>query len=193
MSLQLRYNRRLTAENLIPVGLVGFGVAGRIFHAPVIRAVPGLHLTTIVQRTDSSAQETYSDVRVVRNLDELLADESIRLVVIATPNDSHYTLARQCLLAGRNVVVDKPFTTTSREAQDLGQLAHSKGRVLSVYQNRRWDGYFLTVLKLIDSAVLAEMEQVEREMVLQCSGNGRSLFAKSAMAKGTPWGRGGTD
>ena len=157
MSLQLRYNRRLTAENAIPVGLVGFGIAGRTFHAPVIRAVPGLHLTTIVQRTGDSAREAYPDVRVVRNLDELLADESIRLVVVATPNDSHYPLARQCLLAGRDVVVDKPFTTTSAEAQDLDQLARSKGRLLSAYQNRRWDGDFLTVRKLIDSQVLGRL------------------------------------
>ncbi len=136
---------------------MGFGVAGRVFHAPVIRAVPGLHLTAIVQRTGDSAQQAYPDVRVVRNLEELLADKSIRLVVIATPNESHYTLARQCLLAGRDVVVDKPFTTTSREAQDLDQLAHSEGRVLSVHQNRRWDGDFLTVRKLLDSAMIGRL------------------------------------
>jgi predicted dehydrogenase len=145
----------------IPVGLIGFGIAGRIFHAPVIRAVPGLRLAAIVQRTGDSAQQAYPDVRVVRSVDEMLADRSIRLVVIATSNDSHCPLARQCLLAGRDVVVDKPFTNTSREAEELDQLARAEGRVLSVFQNRRWDGDFLTVRKLLDSGALGRLVLVE--------------------------------
>jgi len=149
------------ASDIIPVGLVGFGIAGRTFHAPVIRAVPGLHLTCIVQRTGDSAGEKYPDVRVVRNIDELLADKSIRLVVIATPNATHFELAKQCLLAGRDVVVDKPFTNTFREAQELDQLARSEGRLLSVYQNRRWDGDFLTVQQLIGSGTLGRLALFE--------------------------------
>jgi predicted dehydrogenase len=150
-----------TYSDIISVGLVGFGIAGRIFHAPVIRAVPGLHLSCIVQRTGDSAREKYPDVRVVRNVDDLLADESIRLVVIATPNVSHVELARQCLLAGRDVVVDKPFTNTFREAQELDKLARSEGRLLSVYQNRRWDGDFLTVRKLLGLEVLGRLALFE--------------------------------
>jgi scyllo-inositol 2-dehydrogenase (NADP+) len=146
---------------MIPVGLVGFGIAGRIFHAPVIRAVPGLHLSCIVQRTGDSAREKYPDARVVRNVNDLLADEGIRLVVIATPNVSHFELATRCLLAGRDVVVDKPFTNTFREAQELDQLAQSEGRLLSVYQNRRWDGDFLTVRKLLGSGVLGRLALFE--------------------------------
>jgi scyllo-inositol 2-dehydrogenase (NADP+) len=149
------------ASDIIPVGLVGFGIAGRTFHAPVIRAVPGLHLTCIVQRTGDSAGEKYPDVRVVRNIDELLADKSIRLVVIATPNGTHFELAKQCLLAGRDVVVDKPFTNTFREARELDQLARSEGRLLSVYQNRRWDGDFLTVQQLIGSGTLGRLALFE--------------------------------
>ncbi len=109
------------AADIIPVGLVGFGIAGRTFHAPVIRAVPGLQLSCIVQRTGDSAREKYPDVRVVRNIDELLADKSIRLVVIATPNASHFELARRCLLAGRDVVVDKPFTNTFSGSSGIGR------------------------------------------------------------------------
>jgi predicted dehydrogenase len=150
----------LPAE-IIPVGLVGFGIAGRTFHAPVIRAVPGLQLSCIVQRKGDSAHEKYPDVRVVRNIDELLVDKSIQLVVIATPNASHFEFARQCLVAGRDVVVDKPFTNTSREAEALAQLARSEGRVLSVFQNRRWDGDFLTVRKLIDSGTLGRLALFE--------------------------------
>src|SRR5204862_5760218 len=90
---------------MIEVGLVGFGLAGRAFHAPVIRAVPGLHLAAIVQRSGTEAAEKYPDVRIVRSLDELLSIPEIRLIVIATPNETHYSFARQCLEAGRDVVV----------------------------------------------------------------------------------------
>ena len=105
------------------VGLIGFGLAGQVFHAPTIRAVAGLELACIVERSGSLAQQRYPDTRVVRSVEELLADDSIRLCVVATPNTSHFDIARQCLLAGRDVVVDKPFTITSREASDLIELA----------------------------------------------------------------------
>jgi len=141
----------------IRTGLVGFGFAGRTFHAPVIRATPGLLLAAIVQRSGDSARAAYPDVRVVPSVDELLSDESIRLVVIATPNESHYSLGRQCLLAGRDVVVDKPFTTTFAEAQKLDELARAEGRVLSVFHNRRWDGDFLTVRGLIRDGTLGRL------------------------------------
>src|SRR5262250_576968 len=103
----------------IEVGLIGYGLAGRAFHAPVIRAVPGLHLAAILQRSGNEAAEKYPDVRLVRSLDELLAIREMRLVVIATPNDMHYSLAQNCLAADRDVLVDKPFTTTLEEARSL--------------------------------------------------------------------------
>ena len=133
---------------MIDVGLIGFGFAGRTFHAPFIRAVPGLRLAAIVQRHDSDAVEKYPDVRVVQGVGELLAISSVHLVVIATPNATHFDLARQCLLAGRNVIVDKPFTTTYSEAAELVELAVRQQRLLSVYHNRRWDGDFLTLQNL---------------------------------------------
>jgi hypothetical protein len=95
---------------MLTVGLIGFGFAGKVFHAPVIRAVEGLHLTTIVQR-HGDPDPRYSDVEFVRSVDALLM-RPIDLVVVATPNTSHHPLAKQCLLAGRHVVVDKPFTTS---------------------------------------------------------------------------------
>src|SRR6266699_291719 len=121
---------------MLNVGLVGFGFAGKVFHVPVIRAVDGLRLTTIVQRHGPPA-ERYTDVEFVRSVDELLT-RRIDLVVVATPNTSHHPIAKQCLLAGRHVVVDKPFTTTLAEAEELVQLGAEKGRVLSVYQDRRY-------------------------------------------------------
>jgi scyllo-inositol 2-dehydrogenase (NADP+) len=146
---------------MIEVGLVGFGLAGRAFHAPVIRAVPGLHLAAIVQRSGTEAAEKYPDVRVVRSLDELLSMPEIRLVVIATPNDTHYPFARQCLDAGRDVVVDKPFTTTLQEAISLVQLARKTGRLLTVYQNRRYDGDFQAIRTLVADGTLGRIVRFE--------------------------------
>jgi scyllo-inositol 2-dehydrogenase (NADP+) len=133
---------------MIDVGLVGFGFAGRTFHAPVISAVEGLRLAAILQRTGDEAAQAYPAARVVRTLDELLAIESIRLIVVATPNTSHFELAKASLLAGRDVVIDKPFTPTYGEAAELVALAHNHDRLLSVYQNRRWDGDFQTIQRL---------------------------------------------
>src|SRR5580700_3330769 len=141
----------------INVGLIGFGFAGRTFHAPVIRAVKGLRLAAILQRKGPEAASAYANVRVARSVDELLASDSIQLVVIATPNISHFDLARQCLLAGRNVVIDKPFATTYAEAAELVALAEKCGRLLSVYHSRRFDGDFKTVRNLIASGALGRI------------------------------------
>ena len=146
---------------MIDVGLVGFGLAGRAFHAPVIRDVPGLHLAAILQRTGNEAAGKYPDVRIVRSLDELLGIRAIQLVVIATPNDTHYSFARQCLAAGRDVVVDKPFTTTLEEAKSLVEFAKEKGRLITVYQNRRYDGDFQAIRKLVAEGTLGRIVRFE--------------------------------
>jgi predicted dehydrogenase len=142
---------------MIDVGLIGFGFAGRTFHAPVISAVEGLRLAAILQRHGPEAGNAYSTARVVRSLDDLLTIDSVQLLVIATPNTSHFELAKQCLLAGRHLVIDKPFATTLAEATELVELAEEKHRLLSVYQNRRWDGDFLTVQKLLGQSTLGRV------------------------------------
>ena len=146
---------------MIRVGLVGYGLAGQAFHAPMICAVPGLELACILERHGDLAQRKYPGVRVVRTLDDLLADTEIRLCVVATPTPTHFELAERCLLAGRDVVVDKPFTTTSVKALQLVELAEARGRLLTVYQNRRLDGDFLTVQKLLLSGVLGRLVSYE--------------------------------
>ena len=110
----------------LQVGLVGFGFAGRIFHSSVIEAVEGLELAAIVQRSGNSAATAFPHVKIVPSVDALLQDTSIRLVVVATPNATHLPIARQCLLAGRDVVVDKPFTIMSHEAHQLAELARAE-------------------------------------------------------------------
>jgi predicted dehydrogenase len=146
---------------MIDVGLVGFGLAGRAFHAPVIRAVPGLRLAAIVQRNGNEAATQYPEVRVVRTLVELLNIREIRLVVIATPNDSHYQLAHRCLTAGRDVLVDKPFTTTLEKAVALVEFAKKQGRLISVYQNRRYDGDFQALLQIAKNGTLGRIVSFE--------------------------------
>ena len=146
---------------VIEVGVVGFGLAGQAFHAPVIDAVEGMRVAAIVQRHADSARALYPQARIVSSLDELLAIESVRLVVIATPNPSHAPLAKQALLAGRDVVIDKPFATSLAEATELVNLARKTGRLLSVYQNRRWDGDFLTVRQLLSAGKLGRVSLLE--------------------------------
>jgi predicted dehydrogenase len=142
---------------MIDVALIGYGFGGRTFHAPVIRAVSGLRLAAILQRTGSQAALEHPEVRIVRTLEDLLSLESIRLVVISTPNVTHFDLARQCMLAGKDVVIDKPFATTYDEAVGLSRIAKENGRLLSVYHNRRWDGDFQTVRKLVAEKTLGRI------------------------------------
>jgi scyllo-inositol 2-dehydrogenase (NADP+) len=143
------------------VGLIGFGLAGQAFHAPVIRGVSGMELACILERHGSNAQRKYPEVRVARTLDEMLSDQTIVLVVVATPNDSHFSYTRASLEAGRDVVVDKPFTPTLAEAEALVRLAAERGRIVTVYQDRRWDGEFATVKHLIKSGALGSVAEYE--------------------------------
>jgi scyllo-inositol 2-dehydrogenase (NADP+) len=145
----------------IEVGLIGYGHAGRVFHAPLLDAVDGLRLRTIVQRRGEEARERYPDVGIARDVDGLLDDRQIELVVVATPNSSHFDLARRALLADKHVVVDKPFTVTSQEAEQLISLARERKRILTVFQNRRWEGDFLTVRRLIEDKTLGRLVAYE--------------------------------
>ena len=146
---------------MVRVGLIGFGLAGQAFHAPVIRGVKGMELACILERRGSKAKEKYPDVRVARTLDEMLSDKTIRLCVVATPNDSHFSYTKACLDAGRDVVVDKPLTPTLAEAEQLVRFAADRGRLITVYQDRRWDGDFQTITKLMKSGAVGAVAEYE--------------------------------
>jgi scyllo-inositol 2-dehydrogenase (NADP+) len=138
----------------IGVAVIGFGLAGQVFHAPFVSAVPGLRLEAIVQRKGDEAAKAYPKTRILRSVDEALNDPAVQLIVVGTPNETHFDLAKQALLAGKHVVVDKPFAATSEEAAELQKLGKKQGVVLAPFHNRRWDGDFLTVKKLLaDEAV----------------------------------------
>jgi scyllo-inositol 2-dehydrogenase (NADP+) len=146
---------------MVRVGLIGFGLAGQAFHAPVIRGVPGMELACILERRGTRAREKYPEVRVARTLEELLADNEIQLCVVATPNDSHFEYAQACLMAGRDVVVDKPFAPTLAESEKLVHLAAECGRLITVYQDRRWDGDFTTIKEIVASGKLGTVVEYE--------------------------------
>lgn len=146
---------------MIRVGLIGFGLAGQAFHAPVIRGVAGMELACILERHTNNAKERYPEIRIARTLDEMLSDKSIQLIAVATPNDSHFSYTKAALEAGRDVVLDKPMTPTLSEAEELVRIAKERGRLLSVYQDRRYDGAFLTVKKLVESGALGKVAEYE--------------------------------
>ncbi|MGX4692012.1 Gfo/Idh/MocA family oxidoreductase [Streptomyces sp. JNUCC 63] len=147
------------------VGLVGYGLAGSVFHAPLIAATEGLTLDTVVtsnpQRQEQARTE-FPDVRTVTGPDELFARAGeLDLIVVASPNKTHVPLATTALKAGLPVVVDKPIAGTAAEARDLAALAEERGLLLSVFQNRRWDNDFLTLRKLIAEGELGDVWRFE--------------------------------
>ncbi|RYY23461.1 MAG: oxidoreductase [Sphingomonadales bacterium] len=145
---------------MIRTGVIGYGLGGLAFHAPLIDAVPELELAAIATSRADAVHARYPDVTVT-NADALIADPSIQLVAISTPNDSHHPLAKAALLAGKHVVIDKPFTNTVEQAEELDALAKAKGLVISAFHNRRWDGDFLTVQALMESGRLGEVMNTE--------------------------------
>jgi predicted dehydrogenase len=157
-------HRENAAMHSLNVALIGYGYAGKTFHAPVISHTPGLTLAAIMVRNPEQAAADWPQARLYDNIETLLAQQDIDLVVIATPNDSHAPLARQALLAGKHVVVDKPFTTTLDQARQLTALAAQCGRLLSVFHNRRWDADFLTAAQLITSGRLGRIAHFESHM-----------------------------
>lgn len=144
----------------LQVALTGYGSAGRIFHAPLISGVPGLQLRCIVTRQQAAVQADWPEVRCVASADAVFDDPAIDLVVIATPNASHFELAQAALNAGKHVVVDKPCTVTLAETEALLALAQAKGRVLTVFQNRRFDADFLALQQVIQSGALGRLVEV---------------------------------
>jgi predicted dehydrogenase len=146
---------------MIRVALIGYGYAGRTFHAPLIRATPGLELAVISSSRPGRVYADRPDISVVASPEEACALPSVDLVVIATPNDTHVSLAMAALGAGKHVVLEKPFAPTLEEARALGSLAQRAHRVLAVFQNRRWDGDFLAVTDLLARAALGHVSHFE--------------------------------
>jgi predicted dehydrogenase len=146
----------------LAVGIAGYGIAGAVFHAPLVAATPGLRVAAIVTRNPERVERAgreHPDARVVGTVEEML--DLVDVVVVATPNARHVPDAHAALQAGKDVVVDKPLAPTVDEARGLVEAARSAGRVLTVFQNRRWDGDFLTVRRLVQGGELGEVVRLE--------------------------------
>jgi predicted dehydrogenase len=147
-------------EPRLKVGLIGYGYAGKTFHAPLIAAVPTLELAAVASSDAAKVHADWPGVTVFATPAELIARDDLDLVVIATPNDTHHPLASAALLAGRHVVVDKPFTVALDDARELVALARQRRRVLSVFHNRRWDGDFMTLRRLVADGALGRVVEM---------------------------------
>ena len=147
--------------NKIKTGLAAFGMSGQIFHAPFITTHPAFELTAIVERSKELSKERYPSAKIVRSFEELIAMDELELVVVNTPDSTHFDYARRALEAGKHVIVEKPFTSTYAEGESLVALARAKGLMLSVYQNRRWDSDFLTVKQILSEGKLGRLVEFE--------------------------------
>jgi scyllo-inositol 2-dehydrogenase (NADP+) len=149
---------------MIRVGLIGFGLGGRVFHAPLISSVEGMELAAVLERTGNKAAERYPSITTYRTLEELLGDASLSLIVVTTPNGTHFELAREALRAGKSVVVDKPMAVRPEQIAELIALAAEKNLLLVPFHNRRWDGDFQTIGKLLREEALGRLVEFESRM-----------------------------
>lgn len=145
----------------INTALCSFGMSGWVFHAPFISIHPGFNLYAVWERTKKLAEEKYPGIKTFRTLEDMLADDNIELVIVNTPSVTHYEYAKQALMAGKHLVVEKPFTATVVQAEKLIELAKKNNVKLSVYQNRRYDSDFKTVKKVLDEGMLGKIIDAE--------------------------------
>ena len=145
---------------MLNVAIIGFGLSGRYLQSPFFEANPNFNLKIIVSNSQNP-QAVFPNVKVAKSLDEVLADSSIDLVSICSPSATHFEYAKRTLLAGRHVLVEKPFTATVEEAEELIKLSKKQGKILSVFQNRRFDSDFMTVQKVIEGGFLGKIINFE--------------------------------
>lgn len=144
----------------ITTGLLAYGMSGKVFHAPFVSTHPGFNLKAIVERNHKLAAIDYPSIISYNSIEEILADESIDLIIVNTPSYTHYDYAKQALQAGKHILVEKPFTATTEQAKELFELAKSVGKKALVYQNRRFDSGFNAVKKVIESGKLGKLVEV---------------------------------
>ncbi len=145
----------------ISTALCSFGMSGQVFHGPLLHCSPYFSLDKIWERSKSLSKEKYPGATLVREYEEILDDRGIDLVIVNTPDHLHYEQAKKALEAGKHVLVEKPFTQEVKQGEELIQLARKKDKVLSVFQNRRWDGDFMTVQKVVKNQLLGRMVEFE--------------------------------
>jgi predicted dehydrogenase len=145
----------------IKTALCSFGMSGWVFHAPFIHLHKGFELYGVWERSKNLASEKYPNIKTFRSLEELLNDDVIELVIVNTPNYTHFDFAKKALLANKHVVIEKPFALTTQECDELIALAEETNKQVSVFQNRRWDSDFLTVRKVVEEKLLGDIVEAE--------------------------------
>ena len=145
----------------IQVGLIGFGLSGRYFHAPFLTVNPHFKLAKVVERHRNEAEAFDSSIQTVRSHEELLADPAIDLIIVGSPNDTHFSYAKAALEAGKHVLIEKPFANSLEQARELLELAKQKGLVAIPYQNRRYDADFLTIQQVLRENQLGDVVEYE--------------------------------
>lgn len=146
---------------LVKVGLCAFGMSGKVFHAPFLKEHPGFFMSAVVERSKDDSKEKYPDAEIYRSVEEMLKNADIEVVVVNTPVQTHFEYVKMALEAGKNVIVEKPFTVTVSEAEELVNLAENKNLFLSVYQNRRFDRDYLQVQKVLAEGKLGNVRETE--------------------------------
>lgn len=141
---------------MISTAVISFGISAKTFHTPFITTNPGFSLDMVMERNGETAKDRYPNVQVVKTLEEVLGNSKIELVVIASPNTTHFAYAKAAMLAGKHVVVEKPFTNTANEAKELINLSESTGKICAVFHNRRYVADFLTMKSILDKGLIGE-------------------------------------
>lgn len=145
----------------IKTAIASFGMSGQVFHGPSLKVIDGFEVIMILERTKEQSKEMFPDARIVRTFDEILNNSEVELVIVNTPDLLHYEMAKQALNAGKHVVVEKPLTRNSSEAIELFEIAKKNNLVFSAYQNRRWDGDFLTIKKVLEQGKIGRLIEFE--------------------------------
>jgi scyllo-inositol 2-dehydrogenase (NADP+) len=171
-------------DRIIQTAIIGFGLSGRVFHAPFLQTHPGFQMAKVVERHGQSARELYPGVDIIRDYKDLLKDDSIELAIIATPNIFHMEQAQAMLKSGKHIVIEKPLTPTSAEADELISLSQKTGRKIFVFQNRRWDGDFKTVQQVVYQGYLGEILEYEAHFDRFAPGARRSAWRDEPLPAG---------
>lgn len=139
---------------------MAYGMSGKVFHAPFVHAHPGFKLHAVTERNHKNAENDYPGIISYNSIEELIGDEKIELIIINTPNNTHYDYAKKALAAGKHILVEKPFAASSAEAKEIFSLAKQLDRKVLFYQNRRWDSDFTAVRQVIESRKLGKLSEV---------------------------------
>ena len=145
----------------INAALASFGMSGEIFHAPLLNAHKGFNIFKILERAKNRSYDRYPSANIVRSFEDILTDDNVDLIIINTPDKFHHEMALQAIKANKHVIVEKPFTLNVKEANELISLSKKTDKILSVFHNRRWDGDFMTIKKIINKGLLGRLVEYE--------------------------------